>query len=72
MIQWSRQGREHIGTTDCGLRFVVQRWHDARCYSMSVQTSEGREFERTVGYDSIRAAKTAAAITAAGMREVQS
>lgn len=69
MIQWSKYGTIHVGTTDCGLRFVVKRWHDARCYEMSVQNSEGKQIERTIGHASVRAAKVAAMVTEAGLRK---
>ena len=69
MIQWNKHGTIHVGTTECGLRFIVKRWHDARCYQMSVQTSKGKQVERTIGHASVRAAKVAALVTAAGLRK---
>lgn len=69
MIQWSKHGAIHVGTTDFGVQFEVMRRQGNRYYSLSTRRASSGDREWCHGYQSVRAAKVAATITAAGMRK---
>ena len=69
MITWNKHGAIHVGTTDIGVQFEVTRRPGDRYYSLSQRQASGGNREWCHGYQSVRSAKVAATVTAAGLRK---
>lgn len=61
IIAWAEGQSIHVGTTDCGLQFVIRKWAGSDSYTVTVATDSGRILEWNTGFGSVDQAKEFAA-----------
>lgn len=61
MLEWVEGQAIHVGSTDCGLQFVIRKWVGDRLYTITVATDSGRILEWHAGFHSAAQAKEFAA-----------